>query len=146
MLSHKTSELFHTGLTESFFAVECSVLQRASRNKQSDECTWRRMALPSRNLFKCKQVWWWVGVACLLVICCFMLILLMYFCLFIDHVNKPVISVFGTSVYRFKNTISIFVTILISYINDRAVDYINFCIKSRVRQFLKLSNMTLWRY
>ena len=37
----------------------------------------------------------------------FILKLLLYFCLFVDHVNKPII--FGAFVYHFKNTISIFV-------------------------------------
>ena len=32
-------------------------------------------------------------------------------CLFVKHVNEPIIFVFGTFVYHFKNTISIFVTI-----------------------------------
>ena len=39
-----------------------------------------------------------------------MLLLLLYFCLFVDHVNKPIIFNFGTFVYYFNNTISIFVT------------------------------------
>ena len=50
-------------------------------------------------------------------LCCCLLIsftekLLLYFYLFINHVNKPIISVFEAFVYHFKNTISIFVTLL----------------------------------
>ena len=37
--------------------------------------------------------------------------LLKYFCLFIDHVNKPIIFIFGAFAYPFNNTISISVTI-----------------------------------
>ena len=37
--------------------------------------------------------------------------LLLYFCLFVNHVNKPIIFVFTAFVYYFKNTISIFVTV-----------------------------------
>ena len=42
----------------------------------------------------------------------FILMLLLYFCLFVDHINKPIIFAFEAFVYHFKNTISIFVTIL----------------------------------
>ena len=41
----------------------------------------------------------------------FLLMLLLYFCLLINHVNQPIVFVFGTFVYYFRNTISIFVTI-----------------------------------
>ena len=34
--------------------------------------------------------------------------LLLYFCLFVDNVNKLIIFVFGAFVYHFKNIISIF--------------------------------------
>ena len=44
----------------------------------------------------------------------FILMLLLYFCLFIDHVNKQIIFVFGAFVYQLNNTISIMVTIWIS--------------------------------
>ena len=37
--------------------------------------------------------------------------LLLYFCLFVDHVNKPIIYVFEAFVCYFKKTISIFVTV-----------------------------------
>ena len=46
----------------------------------------------------------------------FILMLLLYFCLFINHVNKPFIFVFEALVYYFKNTIFIFVTIRFSTI------------------------------
>ena len=76
-----------------------------------------------------------VVVACLFVYplfytalcCCLFLCPLIFlywccwyiFCLFINHVNKPIIFVFGTFVYHFKNTISIFATILL-YIHLRS--------------------------
>ena len=41
----------------------------------------------------------------------FILMLLPYFCLFVDHVNKPIIFVFGIFVYHFKNITFMFVTI-----------------------------------
>ena len=39
------------------------------------------------------------------------MMLLIYFCLFVDHVNKSSIIGFEAFVYYFKNTIPIFVTI-----------------------------------
>ena len=45
----------------------------------------------------------------------FILMLLLYFCLFVDLVNKPILFVFVAFVYHFKNTITIFVTILKKY-------------------------------
>ena len=33
----------------------------------------------------------------------FILMLLLYFCLFVNHVNKPIIFVFGALVYHFNN-------------------------------------------
>ena len=51
-------------------------------------------------------------VGCLLLnLSFFILMLLLYFCLFINHVSKFIIFVFGAFVYHFKNTISIFITI-----------------------------------
>ena len=41
----------------------------------------------------------------------FVLTLLLYFCLFVNHVNKFIIFVFETFVYYFKNTISIYVIV-----------------------------------
>ena len=47
----------HTWLTEFFWiAIACSILSFISHSKQSDECIWRRMSLPSQNLYKFKQV------------------------------------------------------------------------------------------
>ena len=37
--------------------------------------------------------------------------LLVYFCLFINGVNKAIIFVFGVFIYHFKNTIAIFETV-----------------------------------
>ena len=88
-----------------WIAVTWSVLPFISQSKQSNECTWKRTSLPSRNLYKCKQVAWSVAAACLSAIfyttlCCwlftslspfYILMLLLYLCLFIDHVNKPII-------------------------------------------------------
>ena len=106
-----------------WIAIVCSGLPFISHGKLSDECTWRRMSLPSRNLYKCKQVACNVIVTCLFVyplfLYCtllllvyfffpyFVLILLLYFCLLVSHGNTLFIIVF---VYHFKNNISIFVT------------------------------------
>ena len=54
-----------------------------------------------------------VVVACLLPYRSFILMVLLYFCLFVDHENKTMLFVFGAIIYHFKNTISIFVTILL---------------------------------
>ena len=94
--------------------------------------------MPSRNLYKCKQIvccnffilftlsvqccccmftclslflYTDVVVDCLLLYPFFILMLLLYFCLFIDHVNKLIMFVFGTFLCHFNNTIFIFVTI-----------------------------------
>ena len=51
-----------------------------SQTKQSNECTWSRMSLPLRNIYKCKQVACSVVVACLLInpflywCCCFLFV------------------------------------------------------------------------
>ena len=92
----------------------------------------------SRNLCKCKQVARSVIVlACLFVyplfytaLCCclftsfFILLLLVYFCLFVDHVNRPTIFVFDAFVYHFKNTISIFVTLCSVKLLDSSVSLV----------------------
>ena len=52
-----------------------------------------------------------VVVDCFLLYSFFILMLLLYFCLFIDHVNKPIMFVFGAFLCHFNNTIFIFVTI-----------------------------------
>ena len=95
------------------------------KGQQSDEYTCMRMF--SRNLYNCKQVASCVFclhlsrvvVACLFVYplfytaiyCCLfsslspyflILTLLLYFCVFIKHVNKPIIIVFGAFVHHFK--------------------------------------------
>ena len=43
-------------LNSYWIAVTCSILPFLSQDKQSDECTWKWRSLPSRNLYKCKQV------------------------------------------------------------------------------------------
>ena len=101
------------------------------------------MSLPSRNLYKCKQVACSIVVICLfayplflyctlllpiyffiplfycnVVVPCsllyyfFILMVLLDFCLFVDHVNKPIIFVFEAFVYDFRNTISIAFTLV----------------------------------
>ena len=106
-------------------AVACFVLSFTLQTKRSNECPWRRMPLPSRHLYKCKQVDCSVIVVCLfvlsgffilhfIVVCLlfnyfFILIFLLHFCLFVVYI----IIVFGAFVYHLKNTISIFVTILL---------------------------------
>ena len=59
---------FHTTLTEFFLNSHC-LLCLACYNpaKQFIECTWRRMSLPSWNLYKCKQVAYSVVVGCLFI-------------------------------------------------------------------------------
>ena len=47
----------------------------------------------------------------------FILTLLLYFCLFVNHVYKPIIFAFGAFVHNFKNTISIFVTISLLFLS-----------------------------
>ena len=119
-LSHtqyQTTEIFkpqlfssHATCLYTFFlnSVACSVLPFISQTKQPNECIRGRMSLPSRNLYKCKQVAFNVVVACLLVYplflyCIFLLpvyflfpfytdVVGIYF--FIHHVNKPIIFVF----------------------------------------------------
>ena len=58
----------HTRLTEFFLnlllALSCLLYNRL---KQSHECSCKGMSLPSRNLYKCKQVTCSVVVVCLLV-------------------------------------------------------------------------------
>ena len=104
-------------LNSFWITFACYVLRFLLQTKQSNECTWRRMNLPSRNLYKCKQVTCSVVVACLLVYSLFILMLLLYFCflrfIFICWSCNPVIFVFGNFVYHFNNTISIFVRIYI---------------------------------
>ena len=78
------------------------------------------MSLSSRILYKCKQVACSVVIACLLVYTLFYYLLLnksaffiltelLYFCVFVDHVIKPI---FGVFVYHFENTISIVVAVV----------------------------------
>ena len=87
--------------------IACSVLPFISHDQQPDECTWRRIFLTSRNLYKCKQAAGIVVVACFnSFFWCSTLLLVVY------HVNKLIIFVFAAFVYHFQNTISIFVTIL----------------------------------
>ena len=119
----------YTRLTEFFLNCRCLLcFAFYIAASQPNECTWRRMSLPSRNFYICKQVTCSDVVSCLLVyplflyctlllpvyffIPFFIPLLLLYFCLFSDHVNKPIIFVFGAFVYNFKKTISSFVTIL----------------------------------
>ena len=97
--------------------VACSVLPFISHDKQSYECAWRRMFLPSRNLYKCKQADGIVVIACFypffilhFVVGCLLFnshlflfpLILLYFCLFINYVNKPIIFGFGAFVYYLR--------------------------------------------
>ena len=50
-------------------------------------------------------------VVCLLLSSFFILMWFLYFCSFVDHINKSNIFVFGAFVYNYKNTISNFVMI-----------------------------------
>ena len=50
--SHNTDRIF----SEHWIIVTCSVWSFISHDQQSDECTCRRMFLPSRNIYKCKQL------------------------------------------------------------------------------------------
>ena len=77
------------------------------------------MFLPSQNLFACFYPFFLLLDHLLFLLLFlllnsllfFLLMLLLYFCLLINHVNQPIVFVFGTFVYYFRNTISIFVTI-----------------------------------
>ena len=89
------------------------------------QCTWRRMSLPCRNLYKCKQVACSVVVACLLVYPLFFILHFVVACLLLHaHFYYTdvvaiflfirwlfIIFVFRAFVYHFKNTINIFVTV-----------------------------------
>ena len=44
-------------------------------------------------------------------VCMYTALLLLYFCLYVNQVNKDIVFVFGAFVYHFNNTISIFVTL-----------------------------------
>ena len=85
--------------------VECSVLPFISQGKQSDECSWRIMTLPSRNMYKCRLrycclcILFTFAIAVLLLPICllvypFFILMLLYFCLFADHVNKSIVFCF----------------------------------------------------
>ena len=55
-------------LNNFWITVACYILLFLSLGKQSDKCTWRRLSLAWRNLYKCKQVACGVVVvACLFV-------------------------------------------------------------------------------
>ena len=103
--SHKT-DWFISELP--LLALSCPFI---SQTEESNKCTWRRISLPFRNLYKCKQVTCNVVVACLLLNRLFTQMLLLYSGLFADHVNKPIILIFKAFVYHFKNIIPILVTI-----------------------------------
>ena len=107
----------------SFWITACFVLHFIYQWKQSDECSWRRMSLPSRNLYKCKQV-----VYCYL--CILFTLSLLIFYLFIPSFYTDVIFlfiiwsckqdhcfVFVAFVYHFNNTYSIFVIIFYNNLN-----------------------------
>ena len=87
--------------------------------------------MPSRNLYKCKNVVYvivvcgfclrlslqcWLLLPVRLLACAFFkLMFIPYFCLFVDNVNKSIVFLFIAFVHHFNvkrcNTISIFVTI-----------------------------------
>ena len=102
-----------------FYIAGCNALE-GEWEWVSDECTWRRVSLPSRNLYTYVNKLFivicvfYLRCPCSVVLDCllvypllFILMLLLYFCLFVDHVNKSIIFVFGAFVYYFNNTISI---------------------------------------
>ena len=122
----------YTRLTEFWIAIACSVCPLISLT-MSDEYIWRRMSLPSRNLYKCKQIVYFnksvfylhcypLFLYCTLLFFVysslpslspfFILMLLLYLCLSAAHVNRPIIIVFeAVFFYQFNNTISNFVKI-----------------------------------
>ena len=61
-------------------------------------------------LFTCLSPFFYTALL-LLPVYFFIPKLLLNFCLFVDHVNKPIIFVFGTFVYHFNNNTSMLVTI-----------------------------------
>ena len=76
--------LTHDWLNSNWITVACYILPFISHDQQSDECTCRRMFLPSRNLYKCKQ-----AVYCVFCLrsslkncCCYQSAL--WYCLFIS--------------------------------------------------------------
>ena len=103
---HKQCVFTQDWLNSFWIVVERSILPFILQTKQSNECTWRRMSLASRNPYKCTQVACSVIVACL-----FLNFLLIYIYLFIDYIIRPIIFVFIAFIYHFRNTISIFLTI-----------------------------------
>ena len=99
---------FTLGCLNSFrITVACSVLPFISQTKHTNECTWGIMYFPV-NVNKLLAV---------LLLPVYFLIPFLYwcccsiFCLFVGHINNPIIFVFGYFVYNFNNTISIFVKI-----------------------------------
>ena len=89
-----------------------------SLSMQSNECTWRIMLFINKLLavlllyiFIHFFVLHFVVGCLLLNLHFYILMLLLYLYLFINHVNKPIIFIFESFVYPFKNIISIFVTV-----------------------------------
>ena len=56
----------HYWPNSNWITVACCVLPFISPDHQSDECTWRRMLLTSRNLYKCK-----LAAGIVVVVACF---------------------------------------------------------------------------
>ena len=138
-----TKSVFRQDWLKAFWtAVACSVFPFMTHGKQSGECTWRRMSLSLRNLYKCKQV-----------VCCYLCVLFMYLCicvllcysctvvvaclfvcslfctdviilLFISWSRKQVnCFVFRAFIWYFNNTISTYVTITFSIIANSWYSY-----------------------
>ena len=114
-----THRVFTQDWQNSLWITVCwSVLPVIMHCKESDECTWRIISLPSRNLYRCKQVidviavcvfCWHLFDICLLVYSLFYINVVAIF-LFIRWSCKQVhCFVSGALVYHFNNTISIFV-------------------------------------
>ena len=110
---------FHTRLTEFFLNLPSPFVLHG---KQSNESAWRNLCEICINVNKLLAVlllpvylFYPFFLYCTLIVAClllnpryFILTLLLYFCLFVDYVNKFIIFVFGAFFNHFKNTFSIF--------------------------------------
>ena len=90
-----------TRLTEFFLNFRCLLLSFISHGKQSNECTCRKVSLPSRNLCKCKQVACSVVVTCLFAYPHFLYCFLFLPVYFLVHSFIPMFCCLFTPLYHF---------------------------------------------
>ena len=65
----------------------------------------------------------------------FILMLLLYFCLFHDHINKPIIFVFRAVICHFKNTFSIWICVELCGVGIKTIKRV---VKYEHNEFFKL--------